>query len=75
MHRHARHVGTHHVGKEAHPPSAMTGTSANQLNQEELARLQSGNFAMPPAPPSPDAAAPSEGTRGPGRQMRQQNQR
>jgi hypothetical protein len=48
-HRHAR-VSTHHHGLKAHPPSAMSGTAANQLNQEELSRLQSGNFSNPPAP-------------------------
>jgi len=71
-HRAARHAGTHHVGKAAHPPSAMSGGSAAQLNQEELARLQSGNFSMPPAPPAP-ADMSTDNTRGPGRQMRQQN--
>jgi hypothetical protein len=71
-HRAARHAGTHHVGKAAHPPSAMSGGSAAQLNQEELARLQSGNFSMPPAPAAP-ADMSTDNTRGPGRQMRQQN--
>jgi hypothetical protein len=73
-HRPARHAGSHHVGKAAHPPSAMSGTSANQLNQEELARLQSGNFSMPPAPPAPEATS-ADSTRGPGRQMRREMQR
>ena len=45
-------VSTHHKGLAAHPPSAMSGTTAAQLNQEELNRLQAGNFAMPPAPPA-----------------------
>jgi len=58
-HRRARHVGAHHVGMRKHPPSAMTGTSANQLNQEELSRLQAGNFANPPAPPPPGAMPPA----------------
>jgi hypothetical protein len=71
-HRAARHAGTHHAGKAAHPPSAMAGSSAAQLNQEELARLQSGNFSMPPAPPPP-ADMSTDNTRGAGRQMRQQN--
>jgi len=57
MHRHAR-ASTHHVGMKAHHPSAMTGTTANQLNQEELARLQAGNFSVPPAPP-PQTTSPS----------------
>src|SRR5215467_3370387 len=71
-HRPAR--GSHKVGKAAHPPSAMTGTTAAQLNQEELARLQSGNFSMPPAPPPPAGMSPAtDSTRGPGREMRRQN--
>jgi hypothetical protein len=52
-HRHAR-ASTHYHGLAAHPPSQMTGTNADQLNQEELARLQAGNFSMPPAPPAPE---------------------
>ena len=72
-HRAARHVGTHHVGKAAHPPSAMSGGTAAQLNQEELSRLQAGNFSMPPAPPPPADMSTTDNTRGPGRQMRQQN--
>jgi hypothetical protein len=32
--------------------------SANQLNADELARLQGGNFANPPAPPPPPGARP-----------------
>jgi hypothetical protein len=50
--------GTHYVGKAKHPPSAMSGSTAAQLNQEELARLQSGNYSMPPAPPPPSGARP-----------------
>jgi hypothetical protein len=48
-HRHAR-ASAHH-GMKAHPPEAMSGSTAAQLNQEELNRLQAGNFANPPAPP------------------------
>jgi hypothetical protein len=29
----------------------LTGSAANELNREERARLQSGNYANPPAPP------------------------
>ena len=47
-HRHAR-ASAHH-GMKAHPPEAMSGSTAAQLNQEELNRLQAGNFANPPAP-------------------------
>ena len=58
-HRHARHyakghyghakAGTYHRGK-GYP---VTGSTANQLNQEELQRLQAGNFPNPSAPPPP----------------------
>ena len=52
-HRHARHAShakmTHHGGRA----TQLTGTSANQLNQEELARLQSGNVSNPPVVPAP----------------------
>jgi hypothetical protein len=67
-HRHAR-VSTHHHGMAAHPPSAMSGGNANQLNQEELARLQSGNFSNPPAPPGAEPSA-SNPEVGPGRAAR-----
>lgn len=36
----------------------LTGNVANQLNAQELARLQAGNFANPPAPPPPPGARP-----------------
>jgi hypothetical protein len=67
-HRHAR-ASTHHHGLAAHPPSEMTGSTANQLNQEELARVAAGNFSMPAAPPGaePSAANPEVG---PGRATR-----
>jgi len=67
-HRHAR-AATHHAGMAAHPPGAMAGGTANQLNQEELARLQAGNFSNPPAPPPP-AATSSDDMVGPGRAAR-----
>lgn len=53
-HRHARHAG-HHVA--SHHPSRfpnLQGNVANQLNQAELSRLQSGNFTAPAAPPAPE---------------------
>jgi hypothetical protein len=61
-HRHARHashgkMAGHHHGKAPQ----LTGSTANQLNQQELARLQAGDTAMPssaPPPPSPTAAPP-----------------
>jgi hypothetical protein len=36
----------------------LSGSTAAQLNREELARLQAGNFANPPAPPPPPGARP-----------------
>src|SRR5439155_20445232 len=36
----------------------LTGSTANQLNAEELARLQAGNYSNPPAPPPPPGARP-----------------
>jgi hypothetical protein len=36
----------------------LSGSTADQLNREELARLQAGNFANPPAPPPPPGARP-----------------
>jgi hypothetical protein len=56
--RHARHKISAH-GRMAHRGKAtqMTGSTANQLNQEELARLQAGNMGMPPAPPPPGPGA------------------
>ena len=62
-------ASTHHKGMKAHPPEAMTGTTAARLNQEELARLQSGNFSNPPAPPGPQPSASNPET-GPGRATR-----
>jgi len=67
-HRHAR-ASTHHKGMREHPPSQMTGTTANQLNQEELARLQAGNFSNPPAPAGAEPSA-SNPSIGPGRATR-----
>jgi hypothetical protein len=56
-HRHARHA-MH--GKPPHHPSHFSnlqGNVANQLNQEELARLQAPPSGMPPAPPPPGPMA------------------
>lgn len=46
--RHASHskMAGHHHGKGPH----LSGGTANQLNAEELQRLQAGNFANPSAP-------------------------
>jgi len=61
---HAHHAKTaaHHRGKAPQ----LTGGTANQLNQEELARLQAGNFSNPPVEPSnplPPVPAPTSGGR------------
>ena len=67
-------VSTHHYGMRAHHPSQMSGGNANQLNQEELARLQAGNYSNPPAPPAPGGYEPSGANPevGPGRATRRQ---
>jgi hypothetical protein len=61
---HAHHAKTaaHHRDKAPQ----LTGDTANQLNQEELARLQAGNFSNPPVEPSnplPPSPAPTSGGR------------
>jgi hypothetical protein len=54
--RHASHgkMAGHHRGKGPQ----LTGSTADQLNQEELSRLQAGNMSMPAAP---GMAPPSSG--------------
>jgi hypothetical protein len=47
-------MATHHRGK-----GPQTTGSANQLNQEELARLQAGNSSNPPAPGMAPRSAPT----------------
>jgi|SRR6185437_86436 len=54
--RHASHKASHHPSRF---PNLQGNTVANQLNQAELARLQSGNFTPPPAPPGPDMSSPT----------------
>jgi hypothetical protein len=61
--RHAAHKAAGHHGKG----TQLSGDTANQLNQEELQRLQAGNFSNPPAPPGPDMAPPGPGTSTTGR--------
>lgn len=50
MHHHAGHV-THAAAH--HKMAPLTGSTANQLNQQELARLQTGSSMPPPAAPMP----------------------
>jgi hypothetical protein len=57
-------TAAHHRGKAPQ----LTGDTASQLNQEELARLQAGNFSNPPVVPSnplPPSPAPTSGGRMP----------
>ena len=60
-HRASRHASH---GKPSHHPSRFSnlqGNVANQLNQEELQRLQAGNFSNPSAPSSaPGMMAPGQ---------------
>jgi hypothetical protein len=70
-HRHAR--GSHKVAMQHAPPSSFSGSSANQLNQEELARVAAGNFTPPPPPPGPEPSA-SNPEVGPGRAARRARQ-
>jgi hypothetical protein len=60
VHRHARahHGVSTHQMLHAHGLKSGTDTTA-QLNQAELARLQSGNFTPPPVPPGPEMAPPA----------------
>jgi hypothetical protein len=50
----------------------MAGGNADQLNQQELARLQGGNFGNPPASALPYANPPGSEPSGAGRAARQQ---
>lgn len=56
---HGKMAAGHHRGRGAGPQ--LTGNTANQLNQEELARLQAGNFSSPSAPPAPGMMPPPQG--------------
>jgi hypothetical protein len=77
-HRHTRHhghVAAHHTTKGM-PVSGHPDFSANQMNGDELARLQGGHFDNPPAAAlpyaEPSGANPAVG---PGRaQRRERNQ-
>jgi hypothetical protein len=51
MAAHHHEMAGYHRGK-----ANQTGGTANQLNQEELSRLQAGNFSNPSAPPPPGMA-------------------
>ena len=59
-HRHARASSHGKMAGHHGKGPKLVGSTANQLNQEELARLQAGNFSNPSAPPPP-GMAPSDG--------------
>jgi hypothetical protein len=64
--RHVTHAAAHRRAAAHHKMAPGTESTANQLNQEELARLQSGS-TMPPSapmgamPPQGPMASPSGG--------------
>ena len=59
---HKKMAAYHHEMAGYHRGKAhATGGTANQLNQEELARLQSGNMSMPPAPSYQGTMPPGQG--------------
>ena len=72
-HRHARphhgHVAAH-ATTQGTPVSGNPNTSANQMNADELARLQTGNTSNPPPADLPYATAPASDEVGPGRAAR-----
>ena len=60
MHNHAHHVT--HAAAHHRKMAPLTGDTANQLNQQELARVQTGSSMAPPAPMGampPSAPMPS----------------
>jgi hypothetical protein len=60
-HHHAR-AGSHGKMASHHPgrfPNLQGNSVANQLNQVELARLQSGDFTPPPATPTSEMGPPA----------------
>ena len=60
-HHHGRHMAQ---GKPSHHPSRfpnLQGNVANELNQAELSRLQSGNYSPPGAPPPPEMSQGAPG--------------
>jgi hypothetical protein len=77
-HRHARHhghVAAHHTTGGT-PVAGNANTSANQMNADELARLQAGQTGNPPPSALPYSEPPSaqdDTGRGPGRQLRSLN--
>jgi hypothetical protein len=73
-HRHARHYAhgkyaAKHHGKGYMPVSGNPNTSANQLNADELSRLQSGNYGSPPPSALPYGQPPGGYSQPPGGAM------
>ena len=67
--RHHGHVAAHHTTKGI-PVSGNPNMSANQMNADELARLQAGNLGNPPPADLPYATPPATDQVGPGRAAR-----
>jgi hypothetical protein len=66
-HGHAHHGMHARHGMKRGPQ--LTGSNADQLNQEELARLQAGNFSNPAAPSAPGMLPGAPGPHQPGHVM------
>lgn len=59
MHRHARQAAHGKMAGHHGKGPQLSGGTADQLNQEELARLQAGDFSNPAVPPGPGMAPSS----------------
>jgi len=60
-HRASRHASHGKMaGHDRGRGEQLSSSSANQLNQEELQRLQAGNFSNPSAPPAPGMMPPGQ---------------
>jgi hypothetical protein len=59
-HRHARASSHGKMAGHHGKGPQLAGSTANQLNQEELARLQAGNFSNQAAPSGPGMAPPPQ---------------
>jgi hypothetical protein len=70
--RHARHHGhvAAHTTTKGTPVSGNPNLSANQMNADELARLQAGQLGNPPPADLPYATPPSSDEGSPGRAVR-----
>jgi hypothetical protein len=60
-HRASRHASHGKASHHAKRLPDLQGNVANQLNQAELARIQSGDLSAPPPPSGPGMSAPPPG--------------